>query len=302
MQAPAIRHAAALLFLCGPCLAACGRDRPAGDGPDSTERDRLSPLAADCRLLTLSMAAGEPARRAAEPLLAAPPPATTMAAALRAMALARLDPRAHRRRLEALARDLVSSQSLDGGWSYAIARGPAAAAATFNSRNCVAQLAALGLDACRQAGIEVDPSVLERARVFWLKERNEDGGWGCCGAKGSCGSMTAGIVVALFGLDRGLGLDPLDDPAVRSGLGWIRDRFDLSDNPGLSGRWRCYWLWSLLLLDPFLPEPLRPAPSWRPAVRRAAADAARSDGQECCPGVEPEIRRAFHDLLRRTAE
>jgi hypothetical protein len=255
--------------------------------------DMRSPLFGEFFLYALCLDPGGrgPAHKAArERLAAVPAAATTFAVALRAMALASLDAAAHRADIEESLRLLVASQSGDGGWAYdAVRSGPTPA---FNSRNCVAHFAGLGLEACARAGLEVPRPTLERARAHWIREQNPDGGWGCCGAKASAGSMTAGALTAMVAFDRRLGIDPASDAAVVAGLRWLRENRDLSNNPGLEGRWHLYWLWSLVLLECELPPPLRPDPLWSSEVRDFLTEGKPFD-TSCCGAFDPKIDLAF---------
>mgnify|MGYP000722401829 CR=1 FL=1 len=182
-------------------------------------------------------------------------PASTYDAALQAMALQAIDPARHHRRLETLARRLEAAQCANGQWGYALegTRRPA-------GENSTAHFALLGLRACRDAGISIDPEVARRARGWWRASQNDDGGWGYAEGgdprrrddrgpgdvgNASYGSMTAGSVAALLLCGDLLGEGAHHDPAVRRGIDWLAARFDVKRNPAKQGCADLYYLYSL---------------------------------------------------------
>lgn len=287
----------ALLLLCHATLLGCLPSPPSRLGAmdrlraSLTSEDIRSPLFGEFFFYVLCLAPDARARaRAAASERLAIAPTTTFAASLRAMALASLDPATHRAEIEECARLLVASQSGDGGWGYDTVR--SGSPPPFNSRNCVAHLAALGLEACVRAGIVIPRSTLDRARAHWIREQNPDGGWGCCGARASAGSMTAGALAAMVVFDRRLGIDPAGDAVVTAALRWLGENRDLSNNPGMQGRWHLYWLWSLVLLERELPPMLRPDPLWSSEVRGFLTGGKPFD-TSCCGAFDPKIDLAF---------
>jgi len=128
-----------------------------------------------------------------------------------------------------------------------------------NGDNSNAQYAALGLRACLDAGIDVEISVLARARQWWLRSQNRDGGWGYCdcGSTGggeeneksvsnsSYGSMTVGAVGALCIYDYFLKMDYKNDPAVKSGVAWIAANYEVTRNPKKTNFAVLYYLYGL---------------------------------------------------------
>jgi hypothetical protein len=287
-----------------PLLAACGGSEPPVTVDKALDylRERLepadlrSPMLGEFYLLTLLEAPGarsDPLAVRALAIRLEIEPATTFAAAVRAMALAGFDAKKYRTQLEELAEQLQQTQSRDGGWAYDIVLGDPP---EFSSRNCVAHMAALGLEACWSAGVDVSEETVLRARRFWLEEQNEDGGWGCCGAKFSCGSMTSGILLALLHYDRRLGKDPKEDTMIRRGLDWLETNIDYKTNPGLPGRWHLYYLLNLLLLEAGLPEELLPETRWSAGVREAIQRFDPSDAS-CCGDFDPKVDLAFLGLI-----
>lgn len=109
--------------------------------------------------------------------------------------------------------------------------------------NSNSMFAALGLRACFEAGVEVHPSVLERAAAWWRSAQIRDSrapagtdGW-CYGGRDHSGhrgygSMTAGAVGSLVIYDYLLGRDWRRDPDVRAGLEWLARHFSTRENPG----------------------------------------------------------------------
>jgi squalene-hopene cyclase-like protein len=180
---------------------------------------------------------------------------STYAAVLQAMALAEIDPFSHQERIRLCAQVLTDSQCANGQWDYAVK--PALPGIPAGGRirrrqegpasgdNSVTSYAILGLRACAQAGVEVDPDVLARARAWWLQCQNADGGWGYNdsgdrtlndGSKrtyttnASYGSATASAVASLAAI-RELGDDGRSDAAIRRGVEWLGANFSADRNP-----------------------------------------------------------------------
>jgi hypothetical protein len=127
-----------------------------------------------------------------------------------------------------------------------------------NGDNSNSQYAALGLRACLDADIDVDPQVLALARKWWLGAQNSDGGWGYNdhGDKGggenaegisntSYGSMTVGAVGALCIYDYYTGVQYKQDPVVNKGIDWIAKNYDVSKNPMKNKFAYLYYLYGL---------------------------------------------------------
>jgi hypothetical protein len=127
-----------------------------------------------------------------------------------------------------------------------------------NGDNSNAQYAALGLRACLDAGIDVDPKVLHLARKWWLQCQNSDGGWGYNGngtqggednptsvSNTSYGSMTVGAVGGLCIFDYYLGMSYKNDPAVLKGLEWLTKNYDVTKNPKKTSFASLYYLYGL---------------------------------------------------------
>src|SRR5436190_9555129 len=127
-----------------------------------------------------------------------------------------------------------------------------------NGDNSNSQYAALGLRACLDANIDVDPSVLDRARKWWVRVQNSDGGWGYNdhGNQGgdknetsvsndSYGSMTVGAVGALCIYDYYMGIPYKTDNNVLKGLDWLGKNFDVTKNPNKTQFAYLYYLYGL---------------------------------------------------------
>jgi hypothetical protein len=127
-----------------------------------------------------------------------------------------------------------------------------------NGDNSNSQYAALGLRACLDANIDVDPSVLDRARKWWTRVQNSDGGWGYNdhGNQGgdknetsvsndSYGSMTVGAVGALCIYDYYMGINYKNDNNVLKGLEWLAKNFDVTKNPNKTNFAYLYYLYGL---------------------------------------------------------
>jgi hypothetical protein len=128
-----------------------------------------------------------------------------------------------------------------------------------NGDNSNSQYAALGIRACLDANIDVDPSVLDRARKWWLKSQNGDGGWGYndkgdTGGGGgndggvsndSYGSMSVGATGAMCIYDYYMGVAFKTDPSVLKGVDWIGKNFDVTKNPKKTSFAYLYYLYGL---------------------------------------------------------
>ncbi len=177
-------------------------------------------------------------------------------AALQAMTLAEIDPAAHHDRIRYCAQLLVDSQCANGQWDYAVklalpdvpptgrirrrAEGPP------SGDNSVTAYAVLGLHACIRSGVDIDPDVLSRARSWWLKCQNADGGWGYNEAgkleaedgnrtkyttNASYGSATAGGVASLAVIQECLLHESSTSLAMLRGQHWLTENFAADRNP-----------------------------------------------------------------------
>jgi hypothetical protein len=203
-----------------------------------------------------------PMARGTRYLLAALARPDTYGAATAILALATLDPAAHAKRVERLARLVESAQCDNGQWSYRLSRGRA------GGDNSNTQFAILALWYATQCGVKVEPAVFGRTLHFFLSTQNEDGGWGYSARerKSSYGSMTAtglaALVICRAGLERrelGAGESRRGEEVAKA-VAWLGGKLALDRNPGANFRlgggraepkevtdafWRHYWLWSL---------------------------------------------------------
>jgi hypothetical protein len=167
---------------------------------------------------------------------------STYTAALQAVALNRVDPVRHRERIRSCYRFLVENQCVNGQWDY----GEAQPQLRPSGDNSCSTYAALGLRACREAGIEVDREVVRRSRDWWLQAQNADGGWGYneygnreleaapaghTASNASYGSATASGISSIQVLSTILGEDYSRHASVRRGLEWLAKNHVLDRNP-----------------------------------------------------------------------
>jgi hypothetical protein len=171
-------------------------------------------------------AGGDAGRALLQRVLAAPLTGTYQAA-FRAMALARLDPRAHRQALEECLRFLADTQLADGSWSYGADR--AAGGDRSNSA-----YALLGVDACARAGLRVQPELVQRAGQSWRAAQNRDGGWGYRKDReaDSYASMTESGLASLQLCKRLGGGAAGDDEAVTRATAWLGAHASVDANSG----------------------------------------------------------------------
>jgi len=128
-----------------------------------------------------------------------------------------------------------------------------------NGDNSNTQYAALGLRACMDANIDIDPAVLQRGRQWLVKSQNSDGGWGYndkgeTGGGGgneggvsndSYGSMSVGATGAMCIYDYYMGVPYKTDPPVLKGVDWIGKNFDVTKNPKKVSFAYLYYLYGL---------------------------------------------------------
>ncbi len=208
---------------------------------------------------------------------------STYIAALQAMALSEIDPAAHRERIRECARLLSQAQARNGQWDYGVAPGAA------NGDNSVSAYAALGLRACAEAGVTVEPSVLERAQRWWTSCQNPDGGWGYSDAvnapatgdlaqntgDSSYGTLTAGALAALAALGEG----PATEKAIRKGQDWMAANFAADRNPAkAAGFSQAHWYAACGRAGRFLRTESFGSHEWYPEIAGALLSAQRDDG------------------------
>ena len=180
---------------------------------------------------------------------------STYTAALQAVALNRLDAAKYRDRIATCYRFLAESQCLTGQWDY----GEAQPTRRPSGDNSCSAYAALGLRACREAGIEVDPELLRSARDWWLRSQNADGGWGYnehgnrtieadpkgdTASNASYGSTTASGAYSVSVLSRLLREETATVAPVRRAVAWLHEHHAPDRNPGKAAGFSHlhYWL------------------------------------------------------------
>ena len=189
---------------------------------------------------------------------------STYTASLQAMALAELDPVKYRARIAQCAQFLVDNQCANGQWSYGTPTDLPAVSAPprkgvririrqlrtgpAKGDNSNTQFAAAGLRACAESGIVLDRELLVRAHRWWQEGQNADGGWGYEDTGTytfSTGSQTAGALAALAVYARLLGENVRAHPSYERGIRWLRDHFEVTQNPEGRGDSHFYYLWAL---------------------------------------------------------
>lgn len=106
--------------------------------------------------------------------------------------------------------------------------------------NSNAQYAALGLRACTEADLVIDPRCIADALKWWENDQNKDGGWGYSRGEDDAprATMTAGGVGSLVIYRWMLHKPWADEPHVRKGMEW------LDANPKVS-KWQEYYFYGL---------------------------------------------------------
>ncbi len=137
-----------------------------------------------------------------------------------------------------------------GGWSYNDTL-------NFGGDPSNTQYAILGLREAAEYGVPVNRAVWQRAREYWVKLQNGDGGWGY-GPGTSTGSMTVAGIASLSIAQQMLisdewvtpdGKAPCcgeveSDKPIERGLRWMGDHFQVGHNPGHK-TWHLYYLYGL---------------------------------------------------------
>ena len=230
--------------------------------------------------------------------------------ALQAMILEELDRVRYQGRIRLCAQFLVDNQCVNGQWSYgtpspAIVGTPSEGARPVEiatgardfagprekpkvtrklpvqktregpptGDNSNSQYAALGLRACRDAGIKIPREVLVRAKRWWVESQHksddrepntvitgggDDGrprGWCYCSAKGHhdpYGSMTAGAVGTVAIFDMMLDFNWKSDKTVKDGLAWLAKNYSVTENKGPCQHNpdpKAFWLYYMYALE-----------------------------------------------------
>ena len=155
-----------------------------------------------------------------------------------------------------LERGQAKAGALSGGWTYGLTSG-AAEGMTDHSN---AQFAVLGLREAVEAGAIVSPETWKRARAYWERAQNGDGGWSYQqNGGGSYGSMTVAGVSSLVICEQMLrsdagvapdgtppccqGTEP-NEPLDR-GINWLAKNFAVGHNPGGANGWLLYYVYGI---------------------------------------------------------
>jgi hypothetical protein len=250
---------------------------------------------------------------------------TTYTAALQAMALQKINPSKYVLRIMQCAQFLVDNQADNGQWCYGektkvddlkppkeeptVAtegqskkkKAPTVPKIVITKRrkgppsgdNSNSQYAALGLRACMDAGIQIDPEVLKRARDWWAKSQNPDGGWGYNElgkldpnaanvdtgvSNNSYGSMTVGAVGAMCIYKHYAGEKFTNDPTVTKGVDWIGRNFSVNKNPNKTGFGFLYYLYGLERAGILFGSEKFGTHEWYPEGANMLLDSQRGDG------------------------
>jgi hypothetical protein len=202
--------------------------------------------------------------------------------ALGAMGLARLDRAGYQWKIAQQAQFLVDNQCENGQWAYGApvdwdprvtgdwmvkksglygtkvppghAPGPGRTTAarrilihqrarvTKTGDNSNAQYAALGLRACAEADIQIDPRCLADGLRWWEADQNKDGGWGYSRGEDDPGraTMTAGGIGSVVIFRWMLHKSWADEPHVKKGMQWLDAAVK-----GKLPRWHVYYLYGV---------------------------------------------------------
>jgi hypothetical protein len=202
---------------------------------------------------------------------------STYAVALQTMVFAAADPAAYRAQIASNARWLQLGQirpgdrvNWPGSWTYSPLK-------TRNGDSSNTHYALLGLEAARDAGVQVHPAVWALSRNFWEQAQRQDGGWGYTpnSAVRATGSMTCAGISSLIITRPSMVRESLSgnkvqgcvppprkrsapkNPAMageghlHAGLDWLQQHLRVDENPGAGQQWRYYYLRDLQLAGRF---------------------------------------------------
>ena len=158
-----------------------------------------------------------------------------------------------------LERGQVKQGDSSGGWTYNLGEGNAGGGADPSN----SQFAVLGLREAVEAGAIVSPETWKRARAYWERAQNGDGGWSYSNrgnqGGGSYGSMTVAGVSSLVICEQLLrsdaGVAPDGTPpccqgtepnaALDRGIAWLGRSFAVGHNPGSGNSWLLYYIYGV---------------------------------------------------------
>jgi Ca-activated chloride channel family protein len=113
--------------------------------------------------------------------------------------------------------------------------------------NSTTQFAILGLHAASKAGFQIPAEVWKKCLEGIRARACPDGGWAYHDGNptGAYGSMTCAGICTVAICRYYLGeKDPLDDPTLKAGLGWLAKNFSVQENPKYTN-WDLYYIYSV---------------------------------------------------------
>jgi hypothetical protein len=113
---------------------------------------------------------------------------------------------------------------------------------TKTGDNSNAQYAALGLRACVEADVQIDPRCVQDALHWWESDQNKDGGWGYSRGEDDAGraTMTAGGIGSMVIYRWMLRKPWTDQPPVKRGMEWLE-----TNVKGKLPKWHIYYLYGV---------------------------------------------------------
>jgi hypothetical protein len=248
-------------------------------------------------------------------------------AAVVAMALSNLDAEARRFELQTVAQYLVSKQKGNGSWDYD---------GRVNGDTSISQYAVLGLWEAENGGVDVPPSVWDRAASWFLSVQAPGGSWNYHRDESSSNpetlSMTAAGVGSLLICQRQLArhrrgadltnplLEPLaaeghgpakytaSTPAARieqgikQGMAWLGANFSTASS-ALTGQSVYYMLYGIERLGSLSDKETIGRLNWFEAGRQYIVGSQRADGSwDSAHGVVPNTVWAILFVTKSTAK
>ncbi|OQB83223.1 MAG: Prenyltransferase and squalene oxidase repeat protein [Planctomycetes bacterium ADurb.Bin126] len=282
-----------------------------------TQFDRRHSGGVEALVLLTALSAGEdvgqPVLTAALQALAKEDPQTTYVRAVRVMVYARLDQAQYAQALQKDVAVLSNLQMPNGGWGY----GPDHPTTKLRqdwTDSSNTQMAVLALADAAAAGAPVKPEVWVRAREFWEKSQNADGGWGyeppgknIIRLRGtSHGSMTAAGLACYAAIGARLAANGADarafsPAAAYKGIDWLGKNFSVANMPGWawskSEEWVYFYHWKLARAAGAWGLRTCGAHDWYPETAAILLARQRSDGGWAEPALHASAE-AKSDVVR----
>jgi hypothetical protein len=169
------------------------------------------------------------------------------------------------------------------------------------------QYAALGLRACLEANVNIPREILVKAKEWWEKHQQGDGGWMYEGNGGpvvppgqtagvTYGSMTLGAIGALCIYKHYLKEDFKNDQTVAKGFNWYNTNWSVTENPKYK-EWHYYTLYALERAGDLFGTEFVGKHEWYPEGAHWLLDNQQSSGAWKGAGMENDVAATCFAIL-----